>query len=356
MKVAPIHRAFQKYSEAVRHLIVHTGQHYDYKMSDAFFQDLDMPDPAYFLNIGSGSHAEQTAKVMMEFEKICIEVKPDLVIVVGDVNSTIAAALSAVKLGIKVAHVEGGLRSGDRTMPEEINRVATDAICNYCFVTEPSAIENLNKENFPSEKVFNVGNTMIDSQVYALPKTKNSRVLEANNLNPQEYVLTTLHRPSNVDDKNQLEMLLKVCAYLSKFRKVVFPIHPRTLKHIDEFGLTDLIKDNENILFLEPLGYVDFLTLMKSSDFVMTDSGGIQEETTALGVHCLTLRTTTERPITVELGANQLILPEHDNIISAIDGMIQKERKQGEAPALWDGKAAERICSIIVKDILFAEE
>ncbi len=351
MKVAPIDRAFRRYKDSVEHLIVHTGQHYDYKMSDAFFQDLEMPEPSHYLNIGSGSHAEQTAKVMIEFEKICLDIKPDLVIVVGDVNSTIAAALTAVKLGIPVAHVEGGLRSGDRAMPEEINRIATDAICDYCFATEPVAIENLTKENFPMNRVRLVGNTMIDSQVFALPKAEVSRVLLNNNLSEKEYVLATIHRPSNVDSPEQLEMLLKVFGHLSKHRKVVFPIHPRTLKNVEKFGLQHLVEANDKIIFLEPLGYIDFLALMKSADFVMTDSGGIQEETTALGVHCLTLRTSTERPITVKIGTNQLILPEYDNIIEAIDNMLHGERKVGEVPSNWDGKAADRICSIIVNEI-----
>lgn len=352
MKVAPIDRAFKKYKNEVRHLIVHTGQHYDYKMSDAFFQDLEMPQPAHFLNVGSGSHAEQTAKVMIAFEKVCLDEKPDLVLVVGDVNSTIAAALTAVKLGIPVAHVEGGLRSGDRKMPEEINRLATDAISEYCFVTEPSAVENLTRENFPVDKIRMVGNTMIDSLHFALPKCENSKILEKNGLTENFYVLATIHRPSNVDEPEQLKMLLEVFDYLSKSRKIVFPIHPRTLKNIENFDLGGIVRDNKNIIFLEPLGYIDFLTLMKSADFIMTDSGGIQEETTALSKHCLTLRTTTERPITIKSGTNQLILPEKKNIIAAIDRMLNEPRRAGTVPGNWDGKTATRICMIIVNEIL----
>lgn len=354
MKVAPIHRAFEKYKDTVIHSIVHTGQHYDAKMSDAFFSDLDMPHPAHFLNAGSGSHAVQTAKVMVEFEKICIDEKPDLIIVVGDVNSTIAASLTAIKLGIPVAHVEGGLRSGDRTMPEEINRLATDAICNYCFLTEKSAVDNLKQENFPADKMFLVGNTMIDSQVYALSKCSNSPILRDNDLKPKEYALITTHRPSNVDNPVQLEMLLKVFEYISRFRKVVFPIHPRTLKNIEKFNLSKYTENNANILFLEPQGYIDFLCLMINSDFVMTDSGGIQEETTAIKIPCLTIRTTTERPITTEIGSNQLILPEYSNIINAIDNILNNTRKESEVPEMWDGKAAERIAEIIVNKILKA--
>lgn len=353
MKVAPIDRAFKKYSDTIEHIIVHTGQHYDHKMSAAFFQDLKMPEPKYYLNVGSGSHAEQTAKVMIEFEKVCNEVKPDLVLVVGDVNSTIAATLTAVKLGIKVAHVEGGLRSRDRSMPEEINRIATDSICNYCFVTEQAGIDNLLAESYPKDNIYHVGNTMIDSQCYALPMTKNSNALKANNLKAKEYVLVTIHRPSNVDDPKQLEMLLNVFNYLSKDRKVVFPIHPRTLKNVTNFGLNKLIEKNKNIIFLEPLGYIDFLALMEQADFIMTDSGGIQEETTALKIPCLTIRTTTERPITTEIGTNLLIYPDYENITNAINDILNKPRKIGEVPKMWDGKAAERITSIIVKDILF---
>jgi UDP-N-acetylglucosamine 2-epimerase (non-hydrolysing) len=355
MKVAPIDRAFKKYSDIIEHIIVHTGQHYDHKMSAAFFQDLNMPEPKYFLNVGSGSHSVQTAKVMVEFEKVCLEVKPDLVLVVGDVNSTIAATLTAVKLGIKVAHIEGGLRSRDRSMPEEINRIATDAICNYCFTTEPVAMENLINENYPKDNIYYVGNTMIDSQVYALPMTKNSNVLLSNDLKPKEFVLVTIHRPSNVDEPEQLKMLLDVFNYLSKSRKVIFPIHPRTLKNISAFGLNHIIENNKNILFLEPLGYIDFLSLMKDADFIMTDSGGIQEETTALKIHCLTIRTSTERPITTEIGTNILVYPNFDNITNAIDNMLTITRKKGSVPEMWDGKTGERITSIIVKDILFVE-
>lgn len=352
MKVAPIHRAFDKYKDIVEHKIVHTGQHYDAKMSDAFFNDLDMPHPAHFLNVGSGSHAVQTAKVMVEFERVCLEEKPDFVIVVGDVNSTLAASITAVKLGIPVAHVEGGLRSGDRAMPEELNRLATDAISNYCFMTEKSALEHLTREAFPAENMYMVGNTMIDSQFYALPKCDNSKVLEANNLSPREYALITIHRPSNVDEPEQLEMLLKVFEYLSKFRKIVFPIHPRTLKNIEKFNLQKYTEANKNIIFLEPQGYIDFLQLMRNSDFVMTDSGGIQEETTAIKIPCLTIRTTTERPITIEIGTNRLISPEYDTIIAAIDDILNKPRKEAKIPELWDGKAAERIAEIIVNELL----
>ncbi|MES2765714.1 MAG: UDP-N-acetylglucosamine 2-epimerase (non-hydrolyzing) [Bacteroidota bacterium] len=349
MKVAPIDRAFKKYSDKVEHLIVHTGQHYDAKMSDAFFQDLEMPEPAVFLGIGSGSHADQTAKVIMGFEKVCLDLKPDLVIVVGDVNSTIACTLTAVKLEIPVAHVEAGLRSGDRKMPEEINRLATDAICDYCFVTEESGMKFLKESHFPEDKTFFVGNTMIDSQHFALAKAEESNVLKEIGIEAGKYVLVTLHRPSNVDEPEQLQTVLKVLAELSQHRAVVFPVHPRTRKNIESFGLNELLK---NVHFIDAQGYIDFLALMKNADFVLTDSGGIQEETTALKIPCITVRTTTERPVTCEIGTNILIEPTADAMKTAIDNMLNKPRKAGAIPPMWDGRAAERITEIIVSQIL----
>ncbi|MFH1051385.1 MAG: UDP-N-acetylglucosamine 2-epimerase (non-hydrolyzing) [bacterium] len=349
MKVAPLDRAFKKYAGQIQHLIVHTGQHYDVNMSDAFFHDLEMPQPAYFLGVGSGSHAEQTANIMLEFEKVCIVVRPDLVIVVGDVNSTIACALTAIKLGIRVAHVESGLRSGDRTMPEEINRITTDSICDYCFVTEQSGLDNLLKEGRNPESVFFTGNTMIDSQFYASEKAKKSRIMNKLNLCEKEYILITLHRPSNVDSEEQLRSILEIFSEFSSIRKIVFPVHPRTRKNISNFGLEYLVKDNSNIMLTEPLGYIDFLNLMMNSDFVLTDSGGIQEETTALGIPCITTRTTTERPVTIDLGTNRLILPTPENIRIAIAEFIEGKRPKprGSIP-YWDGKAGERIVDKII--------
>ncbi len=351
MKVAPIHRAFSAYSD-VEHLILHTGQHYDSAMSDAFFQDLDMPQPAYFMGVGSGSHAEQTAKVMVEFEKAMLELKPDFIIVVGDVNSTIACTLTAVKMGIPTAHVEAGLRSSDRSMPEEINRIATDSICDYWFVTEQSGLDNLKHDGHPSERVFFVGNTMIDSLHYALPKAEQSDILEKIGLTPREYVLVTMHRPSNVDEPKQLAELLEILAGLSAERTVVFPVHPRTRKNIAISGLSEIIERNPNLKLIDPQGYISFLALMKNSDFVLTDSGGIQEETTALGVPCLTIRTTTERPITCEIGTNTLVEPTSESIRRALSSIIGFPRKEGQIPPLWDGKAAERIAETIVQQCL----
>ncbi|MFM8568268.1 MAG: non-hydrolyzing UDP-N-acetylglucosamine 2-epimerase [Candidatus Kapaibacterium sp.] len=351
MKVAPIHRAFDAYGDRVRHLICHTGQHYDARMSDAFFQDLDMPAPHTFLGVGSGSHAEQTARVMVEFEKVCVEVRPDLVIVVGDVNSTIACVLTAAKLHIPTAHVEAGLRSGDRSMPEEINRIATDAISDYCFVTEQSGLDHLAESGYPADRTFFVGNTMIDSLHYALPKAERSAILEESGLKGRRYVLATLHRPSNVDEKAHLSMLLELFATLSNDLDIVFPVHPRTRKKAEEFGLNPLLDAHPRIRLIEPQGYVSFLALMRHADFIMTDSGGIQEETTALGVPCLTLRTTTERPSTVDMGTNILIPPERSAIEREAALLLGGQRKTGSVPPLWDGHAAERIAGIVMDTI-----
>ena len=345
MKVAPIHRAISKHDE-FEHVICHTGQHYDKNMSDTFFADLDMPRPKFFLNVGSGTHAEQTAKIMIEFEKVITDYRPDLVIVVGDVNSTIACTLTAAKCGIKTAHVEAGLRSFDKSMPEELNRMATDAIVDYYFVTEQSGIDHLHSGGVDDERMFFVGNTMIDSLHYALPFAEKSTILNDLGIKAKEYALITIHRPSNVDDAINLKSMLKVLNYLTKYRTVVFPVHPRTRNNIKKYGLGDLT-DNEKLILIEPQGYVNFLALMKYSDFVLTDSGGIQEETTALGTPCLTARTTTERPSTISIGTNILVPPTMDGIINAIDNIMSNPRKKGKVPPLWDGKAAERIANVL---------
>ncbi len=351
MKVAPIHRAFKKYSDRVVHKIVHTGQHYDAEMSDAFFADLDMPQPDYFLGVGSASHAVQTAKIMVEFEKILKGDRPDLIIVVGDVNSTVACSLTAVKMGIAVAHVEGGLRSFDRTMPEEINRMATDAICDYCFITEQSALENLTNQAFPAERIFFVGNTMIDSLHYAAAKAKASGIVGKLNLTPDKFVLLTIHRPSNVDDPVQLAMLLDVFDELSANMDLVFPIHPRTRKNLEKFGLAGKAEKIKRLKLIHPLGYIEFLSLMQACKFVMTDSGGIQEETTALRKPCITLRTSTERPVTCEIGTNILVYPDYENIKKALDDIKVRNWDNAEIPRFWDGKAAGRIADVIVNKI-----
>ncbi len=349
MKVAPVHRAFESHADHIQHLIVHTGQHYSQSMSDAFFEDLKMPEPAEFLDVGSASHAEQTARIMVRFEKVCVERKPDLVLVAGDVNSTIACALTAAKCGIRVGHIEGGLRSFDRTMPEEINRIATDSICDYCFVTEQSGLDNLRREGFAAERVYFVGNTMIDSLHNALPAARNCGMVQRLRLSSRGYALVTLHRPSNVDEPRQLRQILEILAELSRRRTVMVPLHPRTWKNVDLFGLQSVIEGAPGLRVIEPLGYINFLALILDADFVLTDSGGIQEETTALGIPCLTMRTTTERPITCEIGTNVLVHPEPDVLRQAIADMLDKPRKRGQVPPLWDGRAAERIAEIVVK-------
>ena len=358
MKVAPIHRAFAAYADSVRHLICHTGQHYDARMSDAFFQDLSMPEPHTFLGVGSGSHAEQTARVMVEFEKICLQEKPDLVIVVGDVNSTIACVLTAAKLHIPTAHVEAGLRSGDRTMPEEINRILTDSVANYLFVTEQSGLDHLKREGVPDEKVFFTGNVMIDSLVRYQEKAKSSSILvelglkpsdtenrrEVSRLYETDYIVMTMHRPANVDTETGLRAILELIELSTAKTKVVFPIHPRTRSNMAKFGLEDTLTQNKNLILTEPLGYLEFIQLMTHAKAILTDSGGIQEETTYLGIPCLTFRDSTERPITVTLGTNQLLADLNpQKTFAALEEILAGHHKKGQIPPLWDGHAAERI-------------
>ncbi len=348
MKIAPIHRAFEELSSPeFTHSIIHTGQHYDAKMSDAFFDDLDMPVPSYFLGVGSGSHAVQTATTMIELEKVFLQDRPDIVLVPGDVNSTLAATIVATKMGIPVGHIESGLRSFDRRMPEELNRIATDVLSEILFVTEQSGIDNLKKEGIDPSKVFFVGNTMIDSLHYAIPKANKKPTLETLGLTKQSYALITIHRPSNVDDPVQLEMILEVLQELSSQTTIVFPVHPRTRKNIELFGLKSYIKNSDKFKLIDPQGYVDFLNLMRYSDVVMTDSGGIQEETTALQVPCVTIRTSTERPSTVEIGSNILIDPSRESILSTIQPILSGTKKNGIVPPKWDGNASKRVVEVI---------
>ncbi|MGE5480611.1 MAG: non-hydrolyzing UDP-N-acetylglucosamine 2-epimerase [Chloroflexota bacterium] len=349
MKIAPIDRALAARADRYEHKIVHTGQHYDEKMSDAFFRDLKLPEPSFYLGVGSGTHAVQTAKIMVEFEKICFEEKPDLVMVAGDVNSTIACGITAVKCGIKLAHIESGLRSFDRAMPEEINRIVTDSISDYCFVTEKSGLENLKRDGFPEERIFFVGNTMIDSLVYALEAAKSSDATRRFGLEPGKFALVTLHRPSNVDEKEQVSMLFDILKEIGESRDVVVPLHPRTRNNLKNFGILGDIGRTKSIKLIEPQGYIDFLKLMTDCDFVMTDSGGIQEETTYLGKTCLTLRTTTERPSTCEIGTNYLVPPEKGPILERARAILAGDRKTGEIPPLWDGAAAGRIVQALDK-------
>jgi len=350
MKVAPIHKAFQKYSNQITHLICHTGQHYDEKMSKVFFVDLEMPQPDFYLGIGGGSHAEQTAKIMIEFEKIVLSEKPDLIIVVGDVNSTIACSLVASKLGVKIAHVEAGLRSYDKDMPEEINRLLTDSISDYLFVTERSGLENLKKEGVASEKIFFTGNVMIDSLVEHLKKSEKSQILNENSLSSGNYVLVTLHRPSNVDSKEYLEQMVKFLNKMADQFPVIFPIHPRTKNNMSKFGLLE--KLNSSVILTEPIGYIDFLKLTTNAKLIITDSGGIQEESTFLGIQCITVRNNTERPVTVTVGTNQLIGTDLKKVEEAALKVLNGEIKKGTIPELWDGKAAERISEIINQKLI----
>jgi UDP-N-acetylglucosamine 2-epimerase (non-hydrolysing) len=349
MKVAPIHKSFLDYKNQIVHKICHTGQHYDEKMSKVFFEELELPEPDFYLGVGSGSHATQTAHIMVEFEKILIKESPDLVIVVGDVNSTIACTLTAAKLNIKTAHVEAGLRSFDRQMPEEINRILTDSIADYLFITEQSGIDNLLKEGIDKNKIHFVGNVMIDSLTKYLVKSDNSEIMNKLNIISKDFVLVTLHRPSNVDFFDQAEKLVNLLNTVALLRKVVFPLHPRTKKNWEDFNLFS--KLSKNIIITEPIGYLDFLTLIKNSLLILTDSGGIQEESTFLGVQCITLRTSTERPVTVTIGTNQLLgsdlqLAER-TAIEIINGKI----KIGKVPKLWDGQSSQRIAKIIVEKL-----
>jgi UDP-N-acetylglucosamine 2-epimerase (non-hydrolysing) len=348
MKVAPLHRELQKFSNLVEHLICHTGQHYDFEMSRVFFEDLSLPSPNFYLGIGSGSHAEQTGRIMIEFEKVCLEAKPDLVIVVGDVNSTIAATLTACKLGIKTAHIEAGLRSFDRTMPEEINRIATDSICDFLFVTEESGMKNLLKEGHSIEQIFFVGNTMIDSLIHILPIIDKSDIIDRLQLQGKDFAVMTLHRPSNVDEKEQLSQIIDVIDFICQNLILVLPLHPRTKKNLENFNLIERVEKIENLILTEPLGYIDFVKLMKNSRFVITDSGGIQEETTYLGIPCITMRTTTERPVTCEIGTNLLVPPEKHKLIEAVKQVLSGQLKSASIPPLWDGKTAQRIVDILL--------
>ena len=357
MKVAPLHRAIKNLAGWTSK-IVHTGQHFDAKMSDIFFTQLELPKPDFFLGIGGGSHTEVTAKIMLAFEKIVESEKPDLIIVVGDVTSTLACTLVAIKMGIPLAHVEAGLRSGDRTMPEEINRILTDSVANYLFVTEQSGLDHLKREGVPDEKVFFTGNVMIDSLVRYQEKAKSSRILEELGLQPSDlenrrdtsglhetdYIVMTMHRPANVDTETGLKAILELIELSTAKTKVVFPIHPRTRSNMAKFGLEDALTQNKNLILTEPLGYLEFIQLMTHSKAILTDSGGIQEETTYLGIPCLTFRDSTERPITVTLGTNQLLAELNPKItFAALEEILAGHHKKGQIPPLWDGHAAERI-------------
>ncbi len=351
MKMAPIIEAMNRYPDRIRHLLVHTGQHYDERMSRAFFQDLGMPKPDIDLEVGSGSHAEQTARVMIEFEKVCVREKPDLVIVVGDVNSTMACTITAKKLGIRVAHVEAGLRSRDMQMPEEINRLCTDVLCDYLFTTDHFADENLRREGVSDDKIFFVGNVMIDTLLKHRKMASGLGLVEKLGLERGRYATLTLHRPSNVDDATTLRGILEALSDIAREIPIVFPIHPRTRKMVEQFGLDEYCSTSpapEGLWLTEPQGYLDFLHLNMNAMMVITDSGGLQEETTVLGVPCITLRHNTERPITCEVGTNLIVGNDPAEIRRHARMILRGDLRFGRVPDRWDGRAAERIVETLV--------
>jgi UDP-N-acetylglucosamine 2-epimerase (non-hydrolysing) len=337
MKVAPVMNALKTRKHVVQTL-VHTGQHYDANMSDVFFEQLGIPAPDVNLAVGSGTHARQTAEIMTRFEPVLLERQPDIVLVYGDVNSTVATALVCAKLGVRVGHVEAGLRSFDRTMPEEINRLVTDQLADLLFTPSEDGDVNLRKEGIPAEKIFRVGNVMIDSLVKLLPVAQR----QSKNGLPERYALVTLHRPANVDDSATLKRLLQSLLEVNRDLAVIFPAHPRTRQRISDFGL-----NADQLRVLDPLSYLDFLGLQSRATVVITDSGGIQEETTYLGVPCLTLRENTERPVTVTFGTNVLVGRDPDKLRSELSRVLAGQAKKGTIPPLWDGHAGERIAAVL---------
>jgi len=349
MKIAPIMDAYMSYCDIVP-ILVHTGQHYDEKMSHLFFRELGIPKPDINLEVGSGSHAVQTAHIMEKFEPVVLEHKPDYILVVGDVNSTVACAMVGKKLGVKIIHVEAGLRSFDRSMPEEINRLLTDVISDLLFVSEPSGVENLRREGTPEEKIFFVGNVMIDTLIHHRKKAEALEVYKKLGLTHKAFGLITMHRPANVDNPEKFRSILMALAEISKSMPLIFAMHPRTRKNIENFGLDSIFAENPNMRITEPFGYLEFLNLMSASAVVLTDSGGMQEETTILGTPCLTMRENTERPITISMGTNRLVAPSHEGILSAWNARKINPPKTDCTPPLWDGSAAKRIVKIIIDD------
>jgi UDP-N-acetylglucosamine 2-epimerase (non-hydrolysing) len=349
MKVAPLLQELVKYPEAFQPLLIHTGQHYDADMSDIFFQDLELPKPDRFLGVGSGSHAEQTAKVMVAFEEVCIEERPDLVVVVGDVNSTMACAIVAKKLCIPVAHVEAGLRSRDWTMPEEINRVVTDAISDLLFTPSRDANENLLREGIPPERIHFVGNVMIDSLLSQISKTENRGTLQRFGVKAGNYAILTLHRPSNVDSSKVLMGIFNVMLDLSQELPIIWPVHPRSRKMLEQLSLAHDIRNSRDLRLTEPIGYLDMLTLNRWARMVITDSGGLQEEATVLGIPCVTLRQNTERPVTVKAGGNRVVGNSPDRIRAAVLSILKGNSNRITIPELWDGKAAMRIVEVLMR-------
>lgn len=355
MKIAPIIRALQGHG-GLSFKLIHTGQHYDREMNDVFFEELGIPEPDLFMAAGGGSHSQQTGKIMLAFEELCQQERPDAVLVVGDVNSTLACSIVAKKLNIPVAHVEAGLRSGDMSMPEEINRLVTDSISDWFFVTEPAAVVNLLREGKTAEDVHHVGHVMVDNLLHQASRLVDCDVsayetspIKARHVQEgRGYGVVTLHRPSNVDDAGMMAKIAGALNEISEQLPLVFPVHPRTRNKLKDFG----IELGPNISLIGPQAYMSFLNLWKDAAVVLTDSGGLQEETTALGVPCITVRENTERPVTVTEGTNVLVGTDPQRIVAEVKKVLRGEGKQGRRPDLWDGKAAERIVSILAKDLL----
>jgi UDP-N-acetylglucosamine 2-epimerase (non-hydrolysing) len=355
MKIAPIVAAMQRRAQ-FQTLIVHTGQHYDEAMSDAFFRDLNLPSPDVYLGVGSASHAAQTAAVMTAFEPVVLKERPDWVVVVGDVNSTLACTLVCSKLRIKVAHVEAGLRSRDRAMPEEINRLVTDQLADLLLTPSPDADANLRAEGIEESRIRFVGNVMIDSLMTQLERARASTILTTLDLAEENYAVLTLHRPSNVDEQNAFVRIIDALEQIAARLPIVFPIHPRTRKMIDELGLGGRIAGISNLRLIEPIGYLDFLRLMSRARLVLTDSGGIQEETTVLGIPCITLRENTERPITVEMGTNVIAGTDTTMIIEAANRALDRgtDKSKLRVPEFWDGRTADRILDALAETAAIA--
>ncbi len=350
MKSAPLMRELSRHGDRFETLLIHTGQHYDHKLSQLFFDELRMPKPDIYLGVGSGSHAEQTARIMTSLENELTELKPDLVIVFGDVNSTLATSIVTSKLWIKLGHVEAGLRSFDNTMPEEINRIVTDRLSDFLFVSEPSGLANLKAEGVPDEKVFYTGNIMIDSLVSNLEVANKSDILKRLGLKRKEYIAMTMHRPANVDNPDILKSIIASIQKIGERLPIVFPCHPRTRNRIEEFGLLQS-SQSAGLRIIEPLGYLDFLKLQADSRLVLTDSGGIQEETTYLQIPCITMRENTERPATVDIGTNIIAGTDPQKITESALVALDGTGKKGAVPELWDGKTAGRIVEILLRKL-----